>query len=191
MKCPKCGYNSFEYYDACKKCSTDLSGHKKNFSLTPLILPLEARYALTAVTGESADSLDESGDTVAPQEELFSFDLPEEAGVAEAAPADNLFAFDDTAPFFGGGDIPVPASVQDALADLTGNPPAGATDSPFGFIAAGSGNDAGADGFDFSWDTTPSDGADALVPKSGTAPSSEGLDDFDALFGDAPEDNRK
>jgi len=24
MKCPKCGYISFDYQDACKKCSTDL-----------------------------------------------------------------------------------------------------------------------------------------------------------------------
>lgn len=25
MKCPKCGYTSFDYLDACKKCGTDLS----------------------------------------------------------------------------------------------------------------------------------------------------------------------
>lgn len=30
MKCPKCGYNSFEFLDACKKCGSALGSFKKN-----------------------------------------------------------------------------------------------------------------------------------------------------------------
>jgi DNA-directed RNA polymerase delta subunit len=33
MKCPKCGYNSFEHLDDCKKCGQDLSAHKDKFNL--------------------------------------------------------------------------------------------------------------------------------------------------------------
>ena len=28
MKCPKCGYNSFEFHDVCKKCAHDLTSYK-------------------------------------------------------------------------------------------------------------------------------------------------------------------
>jgi hypothetical protein len=33
MKCPKCGYVSYEYLDACRKCSVDLVEFKKSFRL--------------------------------------------------------------------------------------------------------------------------------------------------------------
>ncbi len=48
MKCPKCGYNSFEYLDSCRKCGTDLAAHKKSFRIRPLILPHEAGRAPVA-----------------------------------------------------------------------------------------------------------------------------------------------
>ncbi len=33
MKCPKCGYNSFEHLNECKKCGQDLADHKAKFNL--------------------------------------------------------------------------------------------------------------------------------------------------------------
>lgn len=33
MKCPKCGYNSFDHLNSCKKCNTDLTEHKAKFNL--------------------------------------------------------------------------------------------------------------------------------------------------------------
>lgn len=33
MKCPKCGYNSFEYLETCKKCGQGLGEHKQKFNL--------------------------------------------------------------------------------------------------------------------------------------------------------------
>jgi hypothetical protein len=33
MKCPKCGYNSFDHLESCKKCGKDLTEHKAKFNL--------------------------------------------------------------------------------------------------------------------------------------------------------------
>ena len=33
MKCPKCGYHSFEYLENCRKCGQDLAEHKAKFNL--------------------------------------------------------------------------------------------------------------------------------------------------------------
>ncbi len=47
MKCPKCGYNSFEFLDACKKCGTELGSFKKTHRISTVIrraaaVPMEA-----------------------------------------------------------------------------------------------------------------------------------------------------
>lgn len=39
MKCPKCGYNSFEHQDLCKKCGLALAGHKEKFNLRGFFNP--------------------------------------------------------------------------------------------------------------------------------------------------------
>jgi hypothetical protein len=54
MKCPKCGYHSFESLDNCKKCSHDLKDHKAKFHLRGLTLPGTALTAETAETAETA-----------------------------------------------------------------------------------------------------------------------------------------
>ena len=56
MKCPKCGYHSFESLDNCKKCSHDLKDHKAKFHLRGLTLPgtaLTAETATPSVAGET------------------------------------------------------------------------------------------------------------------------------------------
>lgn len=39
MKCPKCGYHSFEYLERCRKCGNDLAAFKSKFNLRSLIFP--------------------------------------------------------------------------------------------------------------------------------------------------------
>jgi hypothetical protein len=39
MKCPKCGYHSFEHLDSCKKCGQGLAEHKTKFKLWGFCVP--------------------------------------------------------------------------------------------------------------------------------------------------------
>lgn len=39
MKCPKCGYNSFEFLDNCKKCGAEAVSFKKNMRIKPVVFP--------------------------------------------------------------------------------------------------------------------------------------------------------
>ncbi len=39
MKCPKCGYHSFEHLDSCKKCGQSLTEHKAKFKLWGFFVP--------------------------------------------------------------------------------------------------------------------------------------------------------
>jgi len=45
MKCPKCGYNSFEFLNACKKCGADLSSFKKTHRISAVLCPAVAGAA--------------------------------------------------------------------------------------------------------------------------------------------------
>ncbi|HEX9078367.1 MAG TPA: hypothetical protein VF795_02185 [Desulfuromonadaceae bacterium] len=94
MKCPKCGFNSFEYHDVCKKCAHDLTGYKLTHGIQALVLPREARKALApAHAEETTEAAPTPAEAVA---DMFSFDLPEaDAAVPEppAAPEVNPFDF--------------------------------------------------------------------------------------------------
>jgi len=39
MRCPKCGYNSFDHLDSCKKCGTDLVEYKQRFGIRSVLFP--------------------------------------------------------------------------------------------------------------------------------------------------------
>lgn len=39
MRCPKCGYNSFDHLDSCKKCGKDLVEHKQRFGIVSVLFP--------------------------------------------------------------------------------------------------------------------------------------------------------
>ncbi len=111
MKCPKCGYNSFDYLDSCKKCHKDLTEHKARFNIQSILLsemPIEAVAAveeeLVAVTAnisadhfaggseEAADDFrfdfmgDSDDDEDLAFDELFE-DVPSEDNLEEALPA--------------------------------------------------------------------------------------------------------
>jgi len=40
MKCPKCGFNSFESNDACPRCAASLKELKQTYGLAPVVFPL-------------------------------------------------------------------------------------------------------------------------------------------------------
>ena len=50
MKCPKCGYISFDYNDSCPKCNKDISAEREKMNL-PSYAP-NPPSLLTALTGE-------------------------------------------------------------------------------------------------------------------------------------------
>ncbi|WP_321394285.1 RDD family protein [uncultured Desulfuromusa sp.] len=39
MRCPKCGYNSFDHLDSCKKCGKDLVEFKQSFGIKSVLFP--------------------------------------------------------------------------------------------------------------------------------------------------------
>ncbi len=185
MKCPKCGYTSFESYDACKKCAADLVEFKQTHGLTPLVLPNALRVSMAAelLGGQTSDATgDDTGN------DMFSFELPTEQTAASAAavpvaPADP-FAFNDTpapaAPAFSFDHAPV-VSQEDPFAALLE-----ATAQP----AAAPQPEAASQGFElnnFSWD-------DAPVPGQVEQPQPDGKsddDDFNSLFGELGSADKK
>jgi len=89
MKCPKCGFNSFDFLENCKKCGVELQDHKSRFGLRSLIFPglpgkapatasAPSPEQPTAETSTSADSTD------------FGFDfMNDEADGQQEPAADN------------------------------------------------------------------------------------------------------
>jgi hypothetical protein len=100
MKCPKCGYNSFEGYDVCIKCSHDLIIHKATYGLKPIVLQMETRAAMAAALASETVS---AAVPVPPTEQtadMFSFDLPDEEPAAtakESAVKEDFFSFGEKA----------------------------------------------------------------------------------------------
>lgn len=46
MKCPKCGYHSFDYLESCKKCGGDLKEHKRRYGLRDFLFAGRGRPAV-------------------------------------------------------------------------------------------------------------------------------------------------
>ena len=58
MKCPKCGYHSFEFLDECKKCKADLTAFKATHKIAAVILPATAPpAAATPAPATTTESL--------------------------------------------------------------------------------------------------------------------------------------
>ena len=61
MKCPKCGYNSFDHLESCKKCGQGLTEHKEKFSLRGFFSPVRPSVAEPQpVVDESYEEEEES-----------------------------------------------------------------------------------------------------------------------------------
>jgi len=56
MKCPKCGYTSFDYLESCKKCGKDLADFKQRFGITSVLFPgqLQAEEAVAETQYDEA-----------------------------------------------------------------------------------------------------------------------------------------
>lgn len=187
MKCPKCGYNSFEFHDSCKKCANDLTGYKETYGIKPIVLPLEARVSmaekLMAENALSDQRVEESNE----QDDMFSFDLPEDE--ISRSRADDPFNFDDeplASPQTGGGfsfdegqQSAQAKAEEDAFADLLES-----TSQKNEQTSAAATPTAGeSDLSSFSWDDSPADAA-----TSGAKPAE---DDFNSLFGDMDDKAKK
>jgi len=74
MKCAKCGYNSFEYLDNCKKCNNSLAAFKESVGIRPVILPAGVFIASVA---EAVDATGAQGaGQGTPGEDVFQWDTP-------------------------------------------------------------------------------------------------------------------
>ncbi|NOQ52347.1 MAG: hypothetical protein GQ578_09065 [Desulfuromonadaceae bacterium] len=59
MRCPKCGYNSFDHLDNCKKCGKDLLEHKQHFGIVSVLFPGQMKPGdLAAVAAEESTTVD-------------------------------------------------------------------------------------------------------------------------------------
>ena len=88
MKCPKCGYNSFDYLDSCKKCGKDLVEFKQRFGIKSVLLP----GATAVVATDLAQDSDEASELAAATA-LGAADVSAAAKAAE--PADDIASGDD------------------------------------------------------------------------------------------------
>lgn len=183
MKCPKCGYTSFETSNSCRKCSNDLSAFRQAHGLTPIVLPAAVRASMAKSLG--ADAVEEQASQEA-NNDAFTFDLPQhDEPTAPAAPSDP-FAF-VSQPSSGSGisfDAPAPAA-QDPFAELLESTPATSKPAPAAQDATGQGFELNS----FSWDDTPEPAASGAAPQP--APPQKTDDDFSSLFGDLGKPEQK
>lgn len=190
MKCPKCGYNSFEIHDTCKKCANDLTSYKNIHGLKSIVIPLETRTIMAEklmaekAQGEPAAVVDAPAD-------MFSFDIPEGEATKDI-PKDDPFDFgsEPASPAFSGNDFSFgkeqmsaqAKAEEDAFADLLESSKSTGSASPVAQSADES-SQAGMELGNFTWDDTPD------TPAGETAKPAE--DDFNSLFGDTDDTAQK
>jgi hypothetical protein len=184
MKCPKCGFNSFEYYDSCKKCSVDLRGYKQTYSISSLVLPQEAKVNLAAEFLSNERSIDEIHAAPEVHDDIFSFDLPDDALLSPNQPAEDPFDFAEPAPAaYQAHNGALADGVFSDLLESTPHPDAPSFTAQVSaqaesVVPAPSGT--GEFDFDsFSWDDSP----DPPTPSG----DDDAADDFDSFFEDSKE----
>ncbi|OGT99595.1 MAG: hypothetical protein A2X80_00720 [Geobacteraceae bacterium GWB2_52_12] len=179
MKCPKCGYNSFEYYDSCKKCFNDLTSFKQTHSIAPIVLPQEAKEKLSAEFRSSENPSEVKIAAPDKHDDIFSFDLPEESKQSAVKVSDDPFGFDETSTHVDKSNTR--KSEDNIFADLLEST-SQTDESPFASEGAAvpkpaSPSSSGELDLDsFSWDEPA---APTAAPGSTVT-----ADDFDSLFGD-------
>lgn len=174
MKCPKCGYNSFEYLDQCKKCGNDLVSFKQSNGILSVLFPAVAQESVSA--GIPASEVPENRATEPAGGGAFQWDEP------AAEPAEVLpdFSFNEA-----------PAEAESDLGDLLESSAslertataAGGGDGMKGAEASTAGFEAVPGEFelgDFLGDGKESSQAEPTKPQ--TAPPAELDGDFDFLF---------
>ena len=128
MKCPKCGYNSFDHLESCKKCGEDMVAHQARFGLRSLFFCCGKSELPTPAT-----SVEEAESKVPPEDE------------APAAPTD--FGFD-----FMCEEVPDEGPLESSLDELLGTGHASIPSplEPYDDAPAGAASD-----FDFAWEEEP------------------------------------
>lgn len=93
MKCPKCGFNSFEFLESCKKCGAEFGSFKQSHGINPVILrPGAVPAAAPAADVIPEPAAAEAMETV--QEDAdFSWSAPEETPAPQSG-MDQADAFD-------------------------------------------------------------------------------------------------
>ncbi len=182
MKCPKCGFNSFEFYDSCKKCSSDLTGYKQTYSITSIVLPHEAKEKLAAEFRLADGTVDHASGTTETHDDIFSFNLPDDSPSTPDHQNDEPFNFDEPSP---GENQSISSKSEDnVFGDLLESTPqtdespfaAGMeTDDPTAAKAVDAASELDELGLEsFSWDYNP----------AAATNDTETTDDFDSLFGE-------
>jgi hypothetical protein len=196
MKCPKCGYNSFEIHDTCKKCANDLTSYKDIHGLKFIVLPHETR-AIMAEKLMAEKAQDVPAAVAEAPVDMFSFDIPEGEATTDAGSflKDDPFNFDDVpaspAPSPGGGDFSFgkeqmsaqAKAEEDAFADLlesSSQNKGGEHSIPQPVKAS---TQVESELSSFSWDDTP-----ATASGEQAKPVE---DDFNSLFGDTDDTAKK
>ena len=93
MKCPKCGYHSFDHLDSCKKCGKDLAEHKAKFNLRGFFSPGQTMAA------EPEPEVDENNEEPEQSDDGsvdFGFDFLDEEEDPVGEPASDISLGDDT-----------------------------------------------------------------------------------------------
>ena len=84
MKCPKCGYHSFEHLDSCKKCGQGLNDHKEKYNLRGFVA-IEATAPAATPAAAAIESMD-TFDTTDNEPIDFGFDFLDEEDPAGENP---------------------------------------------------------------------------------------------------------
>lgn len=190
MKCPKCGYNSFEYYDRCNKCSEDLTSYKQTYNIASLVLPYDAREKLAAGYCSAESVTEHASDTTEAPDDIFSFYLPDDSPIESEPQKVDPFNFDE--PVTGLNQTNSLKNEDDVFADLLEST-SQADESPFAAFHAAAPPVApkateslsGPGEFDldsFSWDDTPDEAV---------ADIKEDDYNFNSLFGDTKGNTKK
>jgi hypothetical protein len=92
MKCPKCGYHSFDHLDSCKKCGQGLADHKEKFNLRGFFSPRQtAASEVESAIDESYDEEESSADDSVD----FGFDFLDEEEDPVKTASDDISLDDD------------------------------------------------------------------------------------------------
>lgn len=175
MKCPKCGFNSFESNDACPKCAVSLKELKQTYGLEPVVFSPDYRQRLASEYGAGQSATHAAGG----EGGEFAFESPAvQHDQQRDEPSASSFSFDDAATERAGVSS---APLQDPFAELLETSP-----QPVKAEAqqpAPSLPDQGYELSSFSWDDAPESAAPAAESPQADAPVKE-EDDFASLFGD-------
>jgi len=94
MKCPKCGYHSFDHLESCRKCGGGLAAHRQRLGLNNYVLSERAGAAMgEPPPAGAATASDDSPDSTFPEASVESAAAAGSGPEVLALEADELFAF--------------------------------------------------------------------------------------------------